>query len=75
MAIGAVAIAYDKDEASCADTAKDVLGHCPRRWNTRWWSLSLMGLGAASATAGGLMLFFAPGSGLTRLGAGYRTTF
>jgi len=75
MVAGAVAITYDKDEASCANATKDPLGHCPQRWNTRWWSLSLLGLGASSATLGGVMLFLAPGAGQTSLGAAYQASF
>ena len=75
IAAGAVAISYDKSEVACSRDAKDVNQHCPQRWNTRWWSLSLMGLGASSATLGGVLLFLDPTAGRTSLGAAYQTTF
>jgi hypothetical protein len=75
IAAGAVAITYDKTEVTCTQSATTLPQPCPQRWNTRWWSLSLMGLGASAATMGGMLLFLDPTAGRTSLGAAYQATF
>ena len=64
LAVGAAAIAgaawaesVDGDELSCMPTERDMLGHCPHVRNTRVLGAVLAGVGAASATLGGVWLY------------------
>jgi hypothetical protein len=66
---GIVTMTFDHDEVSCGGGSKDPNGHCPSIWATRWWGASMIGLGAAAATAGGAFLYLAPRTGTTTLGA------
>jgi hypothetical protein len=51
------AISVDGDPLACAPTEQDMLGHCPRVRNTRVLGAVLAGVGAASATLGGVWLY------------------
>jgi hypothetical protein len=66
---GIVTMTIDHDEVSCGSASKDPNGHCPQVWGTKWWGASMIGLGAAAATVGGVFLYLAPRPGTTTLGA------
>jgi hypothetical protein len=64
IAVGAAALAgavwaesVDGDELACAPAERDEFGHCPRVRNTRVVGAILAGVGAASATLGGVWLY------------------
>jgi hypothetical protein len=64
IAVGAAAIAgavwaesVDGDELSCSASERDPFGHCPHVRNTRVLGAVLAGVGAASATLGGVWLY------------------
>jgi hypothetical protein len=68
LAGGAWAESVDGDELSCDAGARDDRGNCPRVRNTRVLGAVLAGVGAASATLGGVWLYLG-GVGAAR-GAG-----
>src|SRR5262249_35778507 len=64
VAVGAAAIAgavwavsVDGDELACTPAGRADSGHCPRVGNTRVAGAILAGVGAASATLGGVWLY------------------
>jgi hypothetical protein len=57
IAAGVVALAIDGKEISCAASAKDGLGHCPRVRATNVLGAVLLGAGSALGTAGGVSLY------------------
>ncbi len=64
LAVGAAALvasvwteSLDGRQISCATAQQDALGHCPMVRNTRVLAAVLAGLGAASATLGGVWLY------------------
>jgi uncharacterized membrane protein len=64
LAVGALALvgsvwaeSIDGNELACADGERDDFGHCPRVRNTRVLAAVLAGVGAASATIGGVWLY------------------
>jgi hypothetical protein len=67
LAAAAWAESVDGQELSCTTGERDGLGHCPRVRNTRVLGAVLAGVGAASATLGGVWLY------LSGLGAGRST--
>jgi hypothetical protein len=69
LTAGIVTMTFDHNEVSCGSDSKDPNGHCPSIWATKWWGASMMGLGAAAATVGGVFLYLAPRPGTTTLGA------
>ena len=69
LVAGIVTMTFDHDEVSCSNSSKDPNGHCPSVWGTKWWGASMIGLGAAAATVGGVFLYLAPRPGTTTLGA------
>jgi hypothetical protein len=61
---GAVMLAVDGREIACTDGDRDPRGHCPRVRDTNLAGAALMGLGAISATLGGVWLYLgSPGAG------------
>jgi hypothetical protein len=61
---GAVMLALDGQEIACTDDNRDMRGHCPRVRDTNLAGAALMGLGAISATLGGVWLYLgSPGAG------------
>jgi hypothetical protein len=81
LAVGAAALAgavwaesVDGKELACADSERDPFGHCPHVRNTRVLGAVLAGVGAASATLGGVWLYLS-GIGTPRaIEAGVPTT-
>jgi hypothetical protein len=69
LAGGILTMTFDHNEVSCGVNSKDPNGHCPSVWATKWWGASMIGLGAAAATVGGVFLYLAPRPGTTTLGA------
>jgi hypothetical protein len=68
LAVGVLAIAggawaesADGKELACDAAQRDDLGHCPRLRNTRVLGAVLAGVGAASATLGGVWLYLSAG--------------
>jgi hypothetical protein len=64
LAVGVAALvgsvwaeSIDGQELACAPSERDHLGHCPRVRSTRVLGALLAGLGAASATIGGVWLY------------------
>jgi hypothetical protein len=57
LAGGIWAVSADGDEIACAPEQKDDFGHCPTVRSTRVLGAFLTGLGAASATLGGVWLY------------------
>jgi len=64
LAVGALALvgavwaeSIDGNELACTDVERDNFGHCPRVRNTRVLAAVLAGVGAASATLGGVWLY------------------
>jgi hypothetical protein len=54
---GIWAVSVDGDEIACAPEQRDDLGHCPTLRSTRVLGAVLTGVGAASATMGGVWLY------------------
>lgn len=69
LVAGIVTMTFDHDEVSCNSASKDPNGHCPKVYATNWLGASMIGLGAAAATVGGVFLYMAPRPGTTTLGA------
>jgi hypothetical protein len=57
---GILTMNVDKHEASCSTVEKGVNGHCPEVWSTKWWGATMIGLGTAAATLGGVFIYLAP---------------
>jgi hypothetical protein len=71
LSVGALAIAggifalvVDGKEVSCAKSQQDAMMHCPRVRSTGVLGAVLLGLGSASAVAGGISLYLGSYSGL-----------
>ncbi|HEX7598292.1 MAG TPA: PEGA domain-containing protein [Polyangia bacterium] len=69
MAAGILTMSFDNHEIGCSTKEVDARGHCPWVRSTKWWGASMMGLGAAAATMGGVFLYLAPRPGNTIMGA------
>jgi hypothetical protein len=74
---GLITMGFDNHEISCGEADKDPNGRCPWVRSTKWWAVTMVGVGAAAATIGGVFLYLAPQPGSTTLGAsaGVRGTF
>ena len=66
---GILTMTADNHEVGCTTDQKDVSGHCPWVRSTKWWAATMIGVGAAAATVGGVFLYLAPRPGTTSLGA------
>jgi TolB-like protein len=66
LAGGIWAEALDGQEIPCADTQRDPYGHCPNVRSTRVLAATLVGLGMASGTLGGVWLYLGQGQGAAR---------
>jgi hypothetical protein len=66
LAGGIWAESVDGSEIACAPEQKDDLGHCPNVRNTRVLGAILTGVGAASATLGGVWLYIGRGGTVRR---------
>jgi PEGA domain len=66
---GIVTMSFDNNQISCSTGERDVNGHCPWVHSTKWWAATMVGLGAAAATMGGVFLYLAPHPGTTTIGA------
>jgi hypothetical protein len=69
LVAGILTMTYDNHEIGCSTQEKDVNGHCPWVRSTNWWGATMIGLGAAAATVGGVFLYLAPRPGHTFMGA------
>jgi hypothetical protein len=81
VAVGAAALAgavwaesIDGEELSCTPAERDPFGHCPRVRNTRVLGAVLAGVGAASATIGGVWLYLSGFGGPRATESGAPTT-
>ena len=63
LAGGIWAVSADGDEIACTVEQRDDLGHCPTLRSTRVLGAVLTGIGAASATLGGVWLYLGQGRG------------
>ena len=66
---GVLIMTLDNHEIACSADQQDVNGRCPWVRSTKWWAATMIGVGAASATVGGVFLYLAPRPGTTTLGA------
>ncbi len=60
LVAGIITMAADNKQAACSASEKDIKGHCPQVWSTKWWGTAMVAVGAAAATVGGTMLYLAP---------------
>ena len=67
LVTGIVTMAFDNHEIACSTEQQDVNGRCPWVRSTKWWSVPMIGLGAAAATIGGVFLYLAPQQGNTSM--------
>ena len=74
---GIVTMTLDNHQIACSTDQQDVNGNCPYVRSTKWWAATMVGVGAAAATVGGVFLYLAPQPGTTTLGAsaGFSGTF
>jgi len=66
---GIVTMTLDNHEIGCSTDQKDGNGHCPWVRSTKWWATTMIGVGAAAATLGGVFLYLAPQPGTTTISA------
>ena len=66
---GVLVMTLDHHEISCSADQQDVNGRCPWVRSTKWWAATMIGVGAAAATVGGVFLYLAPQPGTTTIGA------
>jgi hypothetical protein len=66
---GIITMAADNRQAACSTDQKDLKGHCPQVWSTKWWGTAMIAVGATAATVGGTMLYLAPASPSGGVGA------
>jgi hypothetical protein len=66
---GIVTMSLDNREIACSAEQQDVNGRCPWVRSTKWWAATMIGVGAAAATVGGVFLYLAPHPGTTTMGA------
>ena len=66
---GIVTMTLDNHQIACSTDQRDVNGNCPYVRSTKWWAATMVGVGAAAATVGGVFLYLAPHPGTTTLGA------
>jgi hypothetical protein len=66
---GILTMTLDNHEIGCSANQQDVNGRCPWVRSTKWWAATMIGVGAAAATMGGVFLYLAPQPGTTTMGA------
>jgi hypothetical protein len=66
---GILVMTLDNHEIACSADQQDVNGRCPWVRSTKWWAATMIGVGAAAATVGGVFLYLAPQPGTTTIGA------
>ena len=66
---GVLVMTLDNHEIACSADQQDVNGRCPWVRSTKWWAATMIGVGAAAATVGGVFLYLAPQPGTTTIGA------
>ena len=69
LVTGILTMTLDNHTIACSADQQDVNGHCPWVRSTKWWAATMIGVGAAAATVGGVFLYLAPHPGVTTLGA------
>ncbi len=69
LVAGIVTMALDNHPISCSADQQDVNGNCPWVRSTKWWAATMVGLGAAAGTIGGVFLYLAPRPGTTTMSA------
>ena len=66
---GILTMTLDHHEIACSADQQDINGRCPYVRSTKWWAATMVGVGTAAATMGGVFLYLAPRPGMTTLGA------